>query len=39
MTCSNCGKNIQVHNLKEILNCLFYHNKKEGLYDKKIEAN
>jgi len=39
-TCSNCGKNIQAHDLKEILDCLFYHNKKEGLHDnKKNEAN
>lgn len=24
-TCSNCGKNIQRHNLNEILACLIYH--------------
>ena len=40
-TCSNCGKNIQAHDLKEILDCLFYHNKKEGLHydNKKIDEN
>ena len=26
--CSNCGKNIQRHNFKEILACLIYHNKQ-----------